>query len=976
MKHTMLMIVLLMAVPALAQENTAIGTLRKAFDNPPVDCRPHTRWWWMGNALSKADITRELEQMKQQGIGGVEQITMQAVFTKGNHPYLSPEYFDLLKHAVAESKRLGMEVSINFGGPGWIWGGDWVPDGDRNRNLLASYVELTGGQRFSGPLPLKAQLNPRDIPRSLPWIPEGDPLVAVVAGREQNGRLLASSLVDLTARVKEGQLDWQVPAGRWRVMAFWLTEVDNSHAVNHISTPAMERYTRHLGDIYLRELRPEFGNPIESFFSDSFEVPIHRNGIYWSAELTPRFHVVKGYDLVRYLPALWWEVDNISPKIRYDVNDFLAREGMRAFFQTFVGWCEQHGVKARIQPYGFVTDNLAGAGASDIPEMEITAGEKDAVPWFDTRIGPREYVASGAHLYGRQTVSVEAYTYLHWEQARETMEELKISGDIFLRAGANKFYNSGFTATPEREFVPSRRFTAEVMVSPAVTWWRYYHLLSDYVARCSAVLRQGRPVADIALYSPLANQWTLDVFNARRWTRDFDWGMLGKLLLANGYNFDLMNDDVLQNHSRIDGGVLRVRDLEYRILVVPNTAALPVESVRRIAAFAREGGVVIALEQTPSESTGLTEHAARDLEVKRLSSLMFREPAGEGSAGERAYGQGKTYFLKKVMYRTDPLDLRASAMDPFLNILRKHVTPDVGIDFVAESRRENDGLLFCHRKLAGADVYFLTNVQNQPLDSRLGFRVSGKAPEQWDPYNGRATPLYEYDDNGRTTTLPVRLAPFESTLLVFDAGAKREHVARSRFDRVLKVENGRIEALAAENGPGVDGIPAPWQIASGWSLTLAGRTAPLGQLASWTDTPATRHFSGTGTYTVDFELPAEYLAPGMELQLDLGAVGDVAEVRINEKPAGVIWMRGRTLDVTRLVRAGRNRMRVDVTNTLINRFSAVAKEPPLAPDLAKIYGSSATSGAGRRVFGFKPLPRSGLLGPVRIVAKKKVQAVL
>ncbi|MDR3664249.1 MAG: hypothetical protein P4L86_28360, partial [Mycobacterium sp.] len=50
---------------------------------------------------------------------------------------------------------------------------------------------------------------------------------------------------------------------------------------------------------------------------------------------------------------------------------------------------------------------------------------------------------------------------------------------------------TGPFATPEREFVPSRRFRAEVLLSPVNIWWRYCHLLSDYVARCSAVLRHG-----------------------------------------------------------------------------------------------------------------------------------------------------------------------------------------------------------------------------------------------------------------------------------------------------------------------------------------------------------------------------------------------------------------------------------------------------------------------------------------------------
>ena len=72
---------------------------------------------------------------------------------------------------------------------------------------------------------------------------------------------------------------------------------------------------------------------------------------------------------------------------------------------------------------------------------------------------------------------------------------------------------------------------------------------------CSYLLRQGDFVADIAVYSPLANQWTLDVLNARKWTREFDWGDLGELLLSNGYDYDLLNDDALQNLARTEKGM-------------------------------------------------------------------------------------------------------------------------------------------------------------------------------------------------------------------------------------------------------------------------------------------------------------------------------------------------------------------------------------------------------------------------------------
>lgn len=173
----------------------------------------------------------------------------------------------------------------------------------------------------------------------------------------------------------------------------------------------------------------EFGKTVESLFADSFELPNLSSGINWSTGLLGEFKKQKGYDLTSYLPAIWWEVSDISPKIRFDVNDFLHQTGLNVFFKTFPGWCGTHHINGRIQPYGFNTDNIEASGMAHIPEMEITAGEKDAADWFDTRIGPKQYVASGAHLYGREVVSAEVYTFIHWERYRETLEELKIAGD-------------------------------------------------------------------------------------------------------------------------------------------------------------------------------------------------------------------------------------------------------------------------------------------------------------------------------------------------------------------------------------------------------------------------------------------------------------------------------------------------------------------------------------------------------------------
>ncbi len=41
-------------------------------ENPEIVTKPFTRWWWMGNAVTKQGITNELEAFKAAGLGGVE----------------------------------------------------------------------------------------------------------------------------------------------------------------------------------------------------------------------------------------------------------------------------------------------------------------------------------------------------------------------------------------------------------------------------------------------------------------------------------------------------------------------------------------------------------------------------------------------------------------------------------------------------------------------------------------------------------------------------------------------------------------------------------------------------------------------------------------------------------------------------------------------------------------------------------------
>ncbi len=967
------------------------------FKNPPMDCRPHTRWWWMGNAGTLEDITFQLEEMKEKGIGGVEQITMGAVYEKGNKPYLSDEYFEMVRHTVKEAKRLGLEVSFNFGGPGWIIGGEWIADADKSKDMVPTFIEVKGPALYDDLLPQKLIKTKRSWEHYSPELDGTERLLAVVAGKLENGVILQSSLTVLTNKVVNNKLTWKVPDGTWRIMAFWLKKNGIGNAVDHFNKDAMQRYCRFLFSLYKNAVGEEFGKTIDSFFCDSFELANLASGIYWSEGLLPRFKQLNGYDLVPFLPALWWNVENITPKIRYDVNEFLHKIGMEAFFETFLTECEKNGVKGRIQAYGFTTDNIQASGRTPIPEMEITPGEKDAADWFDTRIGPKKYVASGAHIYGRDVISTEAFTFMHWRRYRATLEELKIASDGYLRSGATKFYNHGYCFSPEILVCPSRTIGFAAVINHQNIWWKYYLLLSQYIARASYFLRQGDFVADIAVYSPLANQWTIDVLNPRKWTREFDWGELGKLILSNGYDFDLLNDDALQNLVLYEKDVIKIRNQEYKILILPNITSLPLETLKVIEQYVRNGGTVIALERVPEFSIGFENYRDNDSAVQMIVAGMFDEPVGSDGTAEKKYGQGHTYHIKNVLDRKIWWDRRSHILDPFIKTLKQHVSPDFSINFAHEDLRENEGLSYLHRKSKNIDIYFVANTQDRSVDMPVTFRVHNCNVSKWDPCNGRISNVYTLRKTEQGVTVPLKMAPYASFILMFEPG-ETGCVTKTNFDEIFSLLPGKMVAGALTNGTftadvhfakrneqvnmGVDDIPAPFIISGEWDLHFkstysAEFDTTLTGLESWTDIKPTRHFSGECVYRIKFDCPAHYIRPDFQVMLDPGRVCNIADIVLNSKHIGTVWMRNQKLDVTGALHSGKNELEIYVTNTLINYVSSLKEPVPVPKDLVSLYGPRPSpSNQLPREFGFKPLPASGLLGPVKLSVMKIINIPL
>jgi hypothetical protein len=122
-------------------------------------------------------------------------------------------------------------------------------------------------------------------------------------------------------------------------------------------------------------------------------------------------------------------------------------------------------------------------------------------------------------------------------------------------------------------------------------------------------------------------------------------------------------------------------------------------------------------------------------------------------------------------------------------------------------------------------------------------------------------------------------------------------------------------------------------------------------------------YSGTAVYRKQFNLPI-MPAKGTRLLLDLGAVHEVASVRLNGRDLGVLWTKPARVDINDALKAAWNALEVTVVNLWPNRLigdEALPKELRVTETNMHKFGSAS------------PLLPSGLIGPVTVLSVREPQ---
>ena len=166
-------------------------------------------------------------------------------------------------------------------------------------------------------------------------------------------------------------------------------------------------------------------------------------------------------------------------------------------------------------------------------------------------------------------------------------------------------------------------------------------------------------------------------------------------------------------------------------------------------------------------------------------------------------------------------------------------------------------------------------------------------------------------------------------------------------------------------------IKGPWEVRFpfGWD---APQSTVFEKLISWPDSEndGIKHFSGIAVYHKTFELGENQVGDDKVLILDLGQVSEVADIYLNGKHLDVLWHAPYFVDISNAARKGKNQLVVEVANTWRNQMIRDA----LRPDNEKRTHTNITKGPNAWTTPLKDLPLlpSGLLGPVKIITKKRI----
>jgi len=824
----------------------ASDALSDGFRNPPDAAKPYTWWHWMNGNISREGITADLEAMKRVGVGGAQIFNVDCGIPAGPTRFMSPDWREMIKHAVSEAGRLGLELCIH-NCAGWSSsGGPWVKPEQAMQELVWTETTAKGPAPFSEAL--KQPEARADYYRDIAVFAFKANMAADAkeriqdiegkAGVERRDRIdpdvtptsgpciPLEGVLDLTNRMaSDGRLTWDVPDGDWTILRIGYSPSGRENApaaaegrgleCDKMSKEALDAHWAGMMGKVIQDIGPLAGKVLNNSLIDSYEVGCQN----WTASFRQEFQKRRGYDPLPYLPITTGRIIDsreVSERFLWDFRRTIADLFADNYFGHFAELCHQNGMISSAETYGNGGfDNIQCGGKVDIVmgEFWVPSGSGG---------GSTKMAASSAHTHGTKVVGAESFT-AEAGNGRWLVDpySIKALGDRIYCNGVNRFIFHRYAHQPWLNVKPGMTMGPWGMnFERTVTWWDQGAAWLKYTARCQFMLQSGRFAADACYFTGEAAPNDLPERGDLR------------PALSDGYDYDGCDAGVVMQRMSVGNGRLVLPDgMSYRVLVLPESRFMTVGMLRKIRDLVQAGATVVGPK--PLKSPSLADYPACDEQVKSLADEVWGDCDGV-SVKEHTFGKGRVFWGKSMQEVFAELSLKP--------------------DFESGSRRVSVPLNWIHRTVGAAEVYFVANPRYASTQVDCTFRVAGKVPQFWHPDTGKIEDAPVYVEKNGQTTLPIRFDPAGSVFVVFrKPSTGRDHLASvARFSGKAGETAPSIEIVKA-----VYGAPGDATRSADVTSQVAGMVAG-GQFSI----PATNGLFGDPALDVVKELRVEYMING------------------------------------------------------------------------------------------------------------------
>ena len=417
---------------------------------------------------------------------------------------------------------------------------------------------------------------------------------------------------------------------------------------------AMSRFIANMHEPILKQIENP-GKKVEGFYCNEpnlMQTGWKSNEQYactpWNEDLPALFKKMHGYDLFQVLPCLFEGKDITARRARIHYRQTVAELLTNSFARQIREWCNKRGLKSsghyllndylpqHVQGYG---DMMKFVSEFDVPALDIP------IP------NPNQFMTF-RYQQSRFFSSVTA-----WKERSTTLMLLDpIIGGFGGRKRLSPDLPLLINSVNMASFHGVNIFTSYIPRAPGKgakgCSKEEYRFLNEYTGRMTQVLRGAHREAGVALYYPIAMFQADLLASNQRWgainklhkKRQQAWDNTEKALLGGDIEYMIVHPEGVAEATIADGRMAIGRG-SYHTLVMPQMEMMPLAVIKKLAAFQKDGGKVLWVDQVPDQA----EHKKSDPAVKaamagakpiRINQLAGAVPQSYSAEFALTFSQG------------------------------------------------------------------------------------------------------------------------------------------------------------------------------------------------------------------------------------------------------------------------------------------------------------------------------------------------